>query len=81
MSGYGGPDDHLANIDAVVDNAIDIARASLPKGESAEFCMDDNCGEPIPEGRRKALPGIQYCVHCADKHAVKIKVRAVDNIL
>lgn len=81
MSGYGGPDDHNANIDAVVLNAIDVARAGLPTGESAEYCQDDDCGEPIPEGRRKALKGVQYCVDCAPKHALRIKVRAVDWIL
>lgn len=83
MSGYGGPDDHNANIDAVRDNAVDVARANLPNPNtpSAEYCMDDDCGEEIPEGRRNALPGIQYCVQCSDKHAVKINIRAVDWIL
>ena len=83
MSGYGGPDDHHGNIEAVVENYLDVVRAQLPDPtkESAEFCADDMCGDPIPEGRRKALPGVQYCVSCADKHVVKIKIRAVDNIL
>lgn len=83
MSGYGGPDDHNKNIEAVVQNSLDVVRSQLPDPtkESAEFCMDDDCGEPIPEGRRKALPGVQYCVHCADRHVVKIKIRAVDHIL
>lgn len=83
MSGYGGVDDHNANIEAVVDNAIDVARANLPDPTkpSAEFCQDDDCGEPIPEGRRKAILGVQHCVHCAPKHALKIKIRAVDWIL
>lgn len=81
MSGYGGPDDHNANIEAVVLNAIDAARSMLPKGESAFYCQDDDCGEEIPEGRRKALPGVQYCVCCAPKHEYKIRIRAVDHIL
>lgn len=83
MSGYGGVDDHNKNIEAVVENYLDVVRASLPDPtkESAEFCMDDDCGEEIPVGRRKALKGVQYCVHCADKHVVKIKIRAVDHIL
>lgn len=83
MSGYGGPDDHNKNIEAVVQNSLDVVRSQLPDPtkESAEFCMDDDCGEPIVEGRRKALPGVQYCVHCADRHVVKIKIRAVDHIL
>lgn len=81
MSGYGGPDDHNANIEAVVQNAIDVARANLPSGESAHYCQDDDCGEPIPEGRRQALKGVQFCVECAPKHALKINIRAVDWIL
>lgn len=83
MSGYGGPDDHNANIEAVVLNSLDVVRAQLPDPSkpSAEYCMDDDCGEEIPEGRRQALPGVQYCVHCADKHKPTINIRAVDWIL
>lgn len=83
MSGYGGVDDHNKNIEAVVENYLDVVRATLPDPTkaSAEFCQDDDCGEEIPEGRRKALPGVQYCVFCSDKHVVKINIRAVDNIL
>lgn len=32
--------------------------------ESARFCHADRCGEPIPEARRAALPGVLYCVEC-----------------
>ncbi|OQX10865.1 MAG: hypothetical protein BWK73_19095 [Thiothrix lacustris] len=32
-------------------------------GESAHECRE--CGNDIPELRRKALPGIQICVECA----------------
>ncbi len=32
-------------------------------GESAHECCE--CGNEIPELRRKALPGIQICVECA----------------
>lgn len=81
MSGYGGPDDHNANIEAVVLNALDVVRANIPTGESAEFCQDDDCGEEIPVARRNALPGVQYCIHCADKHAYNPRIRAVDWIL
>lgn len=83
MSGYGGVDDHNGNIEAVLLNALDVNKAQLPDPTkpSAEFCMDDDCDEEIPQGRRDALPGVQYCVHCADKHRVKIRIRAVDHIL
>lgn len=32
--------------------------------ESRTHCVF--CEEPIPEGRRKALPGVTCCIHCAD---------------
>jgi phage/conjugal plasmid C-4 type zinc finger TraR family protein len=49
-------------IDDSVKDAIAGARARMPAGESAEYC--DDCGEPIPEKRRAALPGVRTCVAC-----------------
>jgi phage/conjugal plasmid C-4 type zinc finger TraR family protein len=49
-------------IDDTVKDAILRARADTPRGESAEDC--DECGEPIPEKRRQALPGVRTCVAC-----------------
>ena len=49
-------------IDATVDDAIARARSHLNQGDSAEYC--DQCGEPIPEARRLAVPGVHYCVQC-----------------
>lgn len=49
-------------IDSTVEDAVNRARQALGHGESAEFCHE--CGEPIPEARRKALPGVQYCIAC-----------------
>lgn len=33
---------------------------------SAEEC--EECGDEIPEARRKAVPGVQLCVFCQEKH-------------
>ena len=44
-------------IDDSVNDAVSAARSRLPYGESAEYC--DECGEPIPEKRRVALPGVR----------------------
>lgn len=33
-----------------------------PIGVSASYC--EECDAPIPEARRKALPGVMICVHC-----------------
>ena len=49
-------------IDDTVKDAVQAARANMPAGKSAEFC--DGCGEPIPEARRQALPGVRTCVPC-----------------
>lgn len=49
-------------IDDTVKDAVLRARAETPRGESAEHC--DECGEPIPETRRQALPGVRTCVPC-----------------
>ncbi|MBO9498243.1 MAG: DksA/TraR family C4-type zinc finger protein [Novosphingobium sp.] len=49
-------------IDDTVKDAVLRARAGMPAGESALHC--DECGEPIPEARRKALPGVRTCVAC-----------------
>jgi len=49
-------------IDATVDDAIARARRHLKQGESAICC--DECGEPIPEARRNALPGVRLCIQC-----------------
>jgi phage/conjugal plasmid C-4 type zinc finger TraR family protein len=40
------------------------ARSRLPKGESLRECAE--CGEAIPEARRKALPGVRLCVACQE---------------
>ncbi len=42
--------------------ALERQLASLPTGESAEEC--EECGEPIPEGSRRAVPGCTRCVRC-----------------
>ena len=60
-------------------DAVQRARAGMPAGESAEYC--DDCGEPIPEKRRAALPGTRTCVACqaardATRKAAGIKTGA-----
>ena len=49
-------------IDATVKDAIERARANLPRGSSRKRCQE--CDARIPEARRKVLPGVQYCVSC-----------------
>ncbi len=49
-------------IDATVSDALKIARARIETGTSFTHCED--CGNPIPEGRRRAVPGVRRCVAC-----------------
>lgn len=49
-------------IDATVKDALLSARARMPAGEGLEYC--EECGEDIPEARRRALPGVRTCVPC-----------------
>ena len=49
-------------IDDTVEDGVLAARQRLPAGPSATEC--EECGEPIPERRREALPGVQTCVAC-----------------
>ncbi len=49
-------------IDASVEDAIELARSRLPKGESLRHC--EECGDKIPLARREAIPGVRLCVIC-----------------
>lgn len=51
-------------IDASVDEAVERARNQLPRGESLPECED--CDKPIPEARRKAVPGVRRCIACQE---------------
>lgn len=49
-------------IDASVEDAVELARSRLPKGESLTHC--EECGSKIPQARRKAVPGVRLCISC-----------------
>ena len=49
-------------IDASVADAVRLARQQLPKGNSLSHC--EECGDKIPEARRTAIQGVQFCVSC-----------------
>ncbi|WNN45773.1 MULTISPECIES: DksA/TraR family C4-type zinc finger protein [Winslowiella] len=68
-SGWASDDAVQQQIDSTIDDAIQRARQHLHNGVSAEFCQE--CDEPIPEARRIALPGVQYCVTCQQQHDEK----------
>lgn len=49
-------------IDDTIADAVKRARANLPSGDAAKYCVE--CDEEIPEARRKAVPGVKTCVAC-----------------
>jgi phage/conjugal plasmid C-4 type zinc finger TraR family protein len=35
---------------------------------SAKWCTDAACGQRIPDARRRAFPGVTFCVECQERH-------------
>lgn len=60
--GWAGDNAVQDQIQDSINDEVRRARAALPRGESRAFC--EECGEPIPEARRKALPGVRLCLEC-----------------
>lgn len=70
MAGGWAPDGAVQDqIDDTITDAVLSARVRMPSGDSEMHC--DNCGEPIPEGRRRALPGVRTCVACQSERDAK----------
>lgn len=63
--GWTGDGNVQDQIHDSLEDEIARARRNLPSGESLAFCED--CGEPIPEARRKALPGVRRCLACQEE--------------
>jgi phage/conjugal plasmid C-4 type zinc finger TraR family protein len=49
-------------IDDTVKDGVLRARAHLPTGEAETHCVE--CGEEIPQARRRVLPGVRTCIGC-----------------
>lgn len=51
-------------IDASIEDELARMKAlhRPPVGESLADCAE--CGEPIPEARRRAIPGVKLCIDC-----------------
>lgn len=57
----------MGQLHAIHNNMNHIAKVQQKLQEqaqkpSAEFC--EECGDQIPEARRRAILGVQYCVDC-----------------
>ena len=64
-------------IDATIDDAVKHARDQLPRGESLENC--EECDAPIPQARRKAVPGVRLCVGCQSERDAESKLKSSIN--
>jgi phage/conjugal plasmid C-4 type zinc finger TraR family protein len=49
-------------IDDTVRDGVMRARARLPTGEGETHCVE--CGDEIPEARRRVRPGVRLCISC-----------------
>ena len=66
MAGGWAPDGaEQEQIEASLEDALALVRQHLPAGESAHECAE--CGEPISEARRQALPGVQLRIACQEE--------------
>jgi phage/conjugal plasmid C-4 type zinc finger TraR family protein len=61
-TGWAGDGAVQDQIDATVKDGIKRARSQLPQGPGLAHC--EECDAPIPEARRKAVPGVKLCVPC-----------------
>jgi phage/conjugal plasmid C-4 type zinc finger TraR family protein len=61
--------------DTVTDGVL-AARARLPTGEGSAHC--DDCGNEIPESRRRAMPGARTCVPCQSGRDGRIVIGGIN---
>ena len=61
-------------IEASIQDELNRMRAQRgPVGESLTECAE--CGEPIPAGRRQAIPGVKLCIECQTGRANRFAPR------
>ena len=53
-------------IDATVKDGVRRAQSRLAQGPGLTHCYE--CGNPIPEARRNAVPGVRLCLSCQEAH-------------
>jgi phage/conjugal plasmid C-4 type zinc finger TraR family protein len=66
----------LDQIEDTISDGVLSARARLPAGDGTEDCVE--CGDRIPEGRRRALPGATTCVKCQSGRDSRVVVAGIN---
>ncbi len=69
-SGWANDDAVNEQINSTIEDAVARARGEIPRGESLTEC--EECGDPIPEARRKAIPGVRLCITCQQEKDSKM---------
>jgi len=64
-TGWAGDGAVQEQIDATVKDAIRRARSRMRAGPGRTRC--EECDAPIPQARRKAVPGVRFCVSCQEE--------------
>lgn len=64
-------------IDATIEDAVARARHGMPGGTSRVDC--EACGDTIPEARRKAVPGVRFCINCQSERDAQQKAASPFN--
>ncbi|WP_417673198.1 DksA/TraR family C4-type zinc finger protein [Pseudodonghicola sp.] len=59
---------------SISDELARLKARRAPVGESLTHCAE--CEEPIPEARRKAIPGVKLCLDCQQDRDAAFKPRA-----
>ena len=61
-------------IEASIEDELKRMQARrAPVGDSLAECAE--CGEPIPEARRAAIPGVKLCVDCQSERDARPVLR------
>lgn len=63
-TGWAGDGAVQEQIDATIKDGIQRARSRLGQGPGLEHC--EECDAPIPEARRRAVPGVRLCIACQE---------------
>ncbi|MGE3106670.1 MAG: DksA/TraR family C4-type zinc finger protein [Lysobacterales bacterium] len=61
-TGWAGDGAVQDQIDATLKDSIKRVQSKLVRGPGRSHC--EECAEPIPAARQRALPGVRLCVPC-----------------
>ena len=61
-TGWAGDGAVNEQIEATVKDAVERVRSRLAAGPGLTHCAE--CGDPIAEARRRAVPGVRLCLPC-----------------